>query len=133
MKSWKITEVGSCDEMERLEGVSALTFEGAVAEEGNLEFLEKWFKAVGQELPDEPEAFVIIGEGMNGLYGLTGSNSYPDDLSILMIDCIAMGVSQAAVAIPRFEIGGRWLDDVVENNRRRQEGLYGICEEETWA
>jgi hypothetical protein len=26
-----------------------------------------------------------------------------------------------AIVIPRFEVGGRWFDDVVDNNRMREE------------
>ena len=26
------------------------------------------------------------------------------------------------IAIPRFQVGGRWFDDIVDNNRRREEG-----------
>ena len=34
------------------------------------------------------------------------------------------------VAIPRFKIGGRWFDDIVNNNQWRQNEIDGIEEDE---
>lgn len=35
---------------------------------------------------------------------------------------IVTDTEQMKVAIPRFAIGGRWFDDVVDNNIRRERG-----------
>ncbi len=55
---------------------------------------------------------------MNKVYHLTGDNAYKDSLNILCIKLSDLS-NVAAIVIPRFEIGGRWYDDVVNNNARR--------------
>jgi hypothetical protein len=65
---------------------------------------------------DKAVFHVIEGGVMNTLYGLTGTNAYPTDLNIVSVT----GVEQANLAVPRFQVGGRWFDDIVDNNRRRQ-------------
>ena len=57
---------------------------------------------------------------MNINYGLTGSNKYKDDLTIVSIkneDIKNLG----AIIIPRFQVGGRWFDDIVNNNVCREQ------------
>ena len=56
---------------------------------------------------------------MNTKYGLTESNAYPDNLNILSIKLEDLK-DPNKLAIPRFEIGGRWFNDIVDNNARRQ-------------
>ena len=36
------------------------------------------------------------------------------------------------IIIPRFEVGGRWFDDVVNNDRYRQDQIDGIDDEEEY-
>lgn len=64
-------------------------------------------------------AYHIKGGLMNREYGLTGDNAYQDDLSILYFRLDDME-NPNALAIPRFAVGGRWFDDVVDNNARRE-------------
>ena len=61
---------------------------------------------------------------MNNAYGLTGNNAYKDDLTIF---CIKLEDIENvdAITLPRFEIGGRWFDDVIGNNEARQRELNG--------
>ena len=61
---------------------------------------------------------------MNNAYGLTGKNAYKDDLTIF---CIKLEDIEnvGAITLPRFEIGGRWFDDVVSNNAATQRELNG--------
>ena len=60
---------------------------------------------------------VVVTEGrlMNKVYGLTGNNAYPKYLTIVSIlgDTLPM-------TMRRFEFGGRWFDDIVDNNARRE-------------
>ena len=53
---------------------------------------------------------------MNDTYGLTGRNAYSDDLSIVSVT----DINQMKVTLPRFEVGGRWFDDIVDNNAMRE-------------
>lgn len=94
---------------------SALTIEGLA--ESSIPDLFNWVKGI---TPMKNEtAYIIKGKTMNSVYGLTGTNAYPDDLTIVSIkledieDCMK-------VAIPRFQIGARWFDDIVANNEARQ-------------
>lgn len=62
---------------------------------------------------------IIKGKTMNDVYMLTGNNKYPDDCTIVSIKLEDMENSMAVV-IPRFNIGARWLDDIVMNNATRE-------------
>ena len=57
---------------------------------------------------------------MNEKYHLTGDNAYKDELTILCIKQEDLS-NVKGIIIPRFEIGGRWLDDVIENNISREQ------------
>ena len=48
---------------------------------------------------------------------LPGNNRYPDDLNIVSIT----NINQAKIAIPRFQVGGRWFDDIVNNLKSRKD------------
>ena len=50
---------------------------------------------------------------------LKGSNAYKDELTIVSVKLSDLS-NVNAIVIPRFEIGGRWFDDIVDNNARRQ-------------
>ena len=78
------------------------------------EFLEHLF-----EFTDEV-VYIITGKFMNDSYGLTESNAYPNDLTIQAIP-LNIVENAAALVIARFEIGGRWFDDIVANNARRED------------
>ena len=98
---------------------SALTMEG-LAEESYQELLD-WVK---QFTPLKTErVYVINGKDMNRIYNLTDDNAYQDDCHIVSIKLEDME-NAFAVTIPRFQIGARWLDDVVSNNVRREMEKY---------
>ena len=66
------------------------------------------------------DVYVIEGNLMNREYNLTGDNAYPEtDCTILCIKLDDME-RPMAVTLPRFAVGGRWFDDVVDNNARRE-------------
>ena len=50
---------------------------------------------------------------MNNAYGLTGENAYKDELTILSIKLEDIE-NVAAITLPRFDVGGRWFDDIVD-------------------
>ena len=61
---------------------------------------------------------------MNNAYGLTGTNAYKDELTILSIKLEDIE-NVGAITLPRFDIGGRWFDDIVDNNARHQKEIVG--------
>lgn len=103
------------DTLQELYEDSALTIEG-LAEESIPDLLD-WIKQF-VHLKSET-VYVIKGEIMNIHYHLTGSNAYPDDLNIVSVKLSDME-NPEPIFLPRFNIGGRWFDDIVDNNSRRE-------------
>ena len=102
---------------------SALTFEGVAASDENVKAVLTWVKNY-TPLKRE-DVYVIEGSLMNREYGLTGDNAYPEtDCTILCIKLDDME-KPMAVTLPRFTVGGRWFDDVVDNNARREAEMNG--------
>lgn len=67
------------------------------------------------------DVYSIKGHVMNDMYGLTGDNTYQDDLTIVCVPLDFMkNISEFAVTM-RFEYGYRWFNDIVDNNARREE------------
>ena len=94
---------------------SALTMEGLL--ETSIPDFMDWVKSYTSMKTEI--AYVIKGETMNSVYHLTGINAYPNDLTLVSIK---LGDMENAnnVAIPRFDIGARWFDDIVSNNAMRE-------------
>lgn len=112
-----IINVTTRKQLDALYNQSALTWEGLSADEENLNTVKDWLKEYKAILhDDEPTFHIITGEFMNEQYGLSGNNAYAEDLTIVSVT----DINQMAITIPRFEIGGRWFDDVVDNNARRE-------------
>ena len=111
----EIIAVKNKEQAQKLYENSAFTIEGLAEDSYNA--LLDWIK----EYTDvkHERFYVIDGYVMNLLYGLTGNNSYQEDVHIvcMMLDDME---NPMAIAIPRFSIGGRWFDDVVDNNLRRE-------------
>ena len=57
---------------------------------------------------------VFSGYEMDDFYMLSGSNSYPGDLHIVVIKLSDL-VNPNKIVTKRFEFGGRWFDDIVNN------------------
>lgn len=105
------------EQLDALYNQSALTWEGMDTSEENLGAIKEWLEEHGAITDGvEPTFHITTGELMNVIYELTGSNAYADDLSIVSVT----DINQMAIAIPRFEVGGRWFDDIVDNNARRE-------------
>lgn len=116
----KIIYVSTKEQLDALYNQSALTWEGLTSDEENLNAVKDWLNSHGALLEStEPTFHIITGELMNDAYGLTDSNSYADDLTIVSVTDINM----AKIIIARFEVGGRWFDDIVDNNARREREL----------
>ena len=97
----------------------SLTIEGFAPDEKNLKELLDWVKEL-TPLKRE-DVYIIEGAVMNREYHLTGTNAYPDKNCTLTCVKLADMENPNRVAIPRFQIGGRWFYDIVENNARREE------------
>lgn len=105
------------EQLDVLYNQSALTWEGMTTDEENLNAVKEWLNVHGAILEGkEPTFHIITGDLMNVIYELTGSNAYAEDLTIVSVT----DINQAKVIIPRFEVGGRWFDDIVDNNAMRE-------------
>ena len=65
------------------------------------------------------EFYIWKGKLMNQIYMLTGSNAYPEDLTFVSIP-LNMFKNIGKLAILKLQFGARWLDDIVDNNARRE-------------
>ncbi len=92
----------------------SLTIEGLAPDEENLKELLDWVKEL-TPLKRE-DVYTIEGSVMNRMYGLTGTNAYPEtDCTLVCVKLADMEHSDR-VTMPRFDIGGRWFTDIVDNN-----------------
>lgn len=92
--------------LEELRHKSAPTWEGL-----DTEGLDEQLKEIDAEVTYE----VCTGEEMNKAYKLTGSNAYPDDLSIVILTHWSIPMMSW-----KLQYGCRWLDDVIDNNVWRE-------------
>lgn len=101
---------------------SALTIEGIdYKDESMRDFVNILDKNVGLKTDN---IYVITGKVMNKVYRLTGNNRYPNDLNIVSIKLSDMK-NPGGIVMKRFEFGGRWFDDIVDNNKRREKEKHG--------
>lgn len=108
------------EQLDDLINDSALTWEGLkMKTNADYKNVTDWMAQFGAK-PKTKNVYITKGKTMNALEGLTGSNAYPDDLSIISFKLSEIE-NAMALAIPRFSVQGRWMDDIVENNRRREE------------
>lgn len=112
----KLTEVTDRAGLDALYKDSALTFEGITRE--SIPDVLDWVKLYTR-FKGEEEVFVVRGETMNSFYGLTGLNQYVTHLNIVCVKLSDLEEPMKLV-IPRFRVGGRWFDDIVRNNARRE-------------
>lgn len=116
----KLVEVTDKDGLDALYKDSALTFQGITRE--SIPDVLAWIKLYTQFKTKEENVYVVSGETMNNFYGLTGINQYVAHLNIVCVKLSDLK-DPMKLAIPRFRVGGRWFDDIVDNNARR-EGRY---------
>ena len=113
----KKTEIISTDAktLKELVDGSALTIEG-LAESSIGDFLDWVEETAGLKVR---RAYVTKGSLANREWGLTGGNRYQDDLNIVSVKLDDME-DWKKVVMPRFQVGGRWMDDIRDNNVRRE-------------
>jgi len=110
-------QVNDSATLKELYDENALTWEGLNTTDENLNRMIDWIK---QYTPLKKEdVYIINGSLMNTTYGLTGENSYNDDIHIVCVKLNDM-VDFNKITLPRFDVGGRWFDDIVDNNERRE-------------
>ena len=102
-----IKELKTKEELEEVAGKSAPTWEGL-----SLDGLEEQLK----EIDPKVEIVFCKGKTYNDAYGLTGSNKYPDDLTIVFLNNFSINMMDW-----KFKYGCRWADDVRDNNLMREE------------
>lgn len=102
----EIIKVETKEQLKYLYNCSAMTWEGLVEED-----FETALNMCGTE---GAKGYITSGKVMNEICQLTGSNAYPDDLTIFSIDKFK------GLAIM---VGARWMDDIINNNSDR-EGYY---------
>ena len=98
-----------CDE---LYDNSALTIEGL-----DLDSINDYANYLDSVCGLKPNAtfYVIYGYEMNNFYTLHGKVAYPGDIHIVSIKLNDL-VNPDKIITKRFEFGGRWFDDIVDNN-----------------
>ena len=107
-----IENVTTKEQLDNLYNHSAFTIEG-LAEESIPDMI-KWLESKTVFTTDKPIVYVTKGTVMNNEYGLVGNKVYADDLTIVSI----FDIDLLKIAIKRFSVGGRWFDDIVDNNAR---------------
>ena len=112
--NYTIYNVTNKEELDNLYKHSALTIEG-LAIDSICDFVE-WITENTDVLTDNLVVYVTKGKIMNDNYYLTGNNRYQDDLSLVSV----VDINLMKVTFKRFEIGGRWFDDIVDNNASRE-------------
>lgn len=99
----EIIKVETKEQLKALNDCSAMTWEGLIEEDFGV--------ALSMCGAEGAKGYVTTGAVMNKLCKLTGSNAYPDDLTIFSIDKFK------GLAIT---VGARWMDDIIANNADRQ-------------
>ena len=120
MNKIQVTDRKTLDE---LYDESAFTIEGLSTDDKSLGQLAEWMKHLTAFKRED--FYIIEGKTMNREYNLTGTNAYPDTNCTLV--CIKHSDLEKplALTIPRFQIGGRWFDDICDNNSRRESEKIG--------
>lgn len=110
--------VNSNEQFEKLYNSNALTLQGLDDTDKNLYSFANWIKNLS-EISNPLNMYIIKGKQMNEQYGLSGKNKYPDELRIVCVEL--KDIKQVdKIIMPRFEINGRWFNDVVDNDVRRE-------------
>lgn len=107
-----------------------LTFEGAIIDEKNFNNIEMYLKDNGCEM-EERNFFVYKGELINRKYGLSGKNAYNKDLDFITVRKKDLK-NPEKLGVKRYTIAGRWFNDIIEKNikkqkRENQKGEEYLC------
>ena len=114
-------------DIQTLEKGSAFTWEGMTTSEDNLQSIVDFFKENTPTVKLPIKFYIWSGKTMNDLYSLTKGVAYPDDLSFVSIplDCWP---DLGNLPIIKFQVGARWLDDIVDNNKVHMGNSEGLDE-----
>lgn len=121
IKTIRVTDKATLDE---LYNESALTIEGLSSEPESLKEFAEWIE--DHTKFKRKRMYIIEGRVMNEHYGLTGENAYPSDNCTLVAVKLSDLENARQLVIPRFAVGGRWFDDIVDNNACREEEKRNI-------
>ena len=116
-------QVTTRQQLDELANGSALTFVGLIADDENLGAVAEWIKQHTKMIRED--AYIFDGGLMNREFGLTGDNAYPEGNCTFVCIKLEDLETPMALAIPRFQVGGRWLDDVISNDLRREQDKRG--------
>ena len=110
--------------IEELENESAFTWEGMTIDQENIDAIAEVFLKEQLVLPQTEEivGYIWCGSVMNSLYNLHNDNQYPDDLQFLCFDIKSFN-GPGSLSVFKIMVGARWLDDIVANNRLREEEM----------
>lgn len=121
MSNVKLIKVTDAGLLKELASASAFTIEGAGGD------LNEWMNGLNEEMAkvnigNVNTFYTFKGKLMNDTYALTGKNRYDDTLTFLSFRLDGLDVGK--LAIFKMQFGARWLDDIVDNNLRREEETY---------
>lgn len=117
----KLVNVENFEQFHELVNGSAFTWLGMALDIGNLKAIEKAFKEANVMDPNqEMEVHIWTGVQGNEWMGLI-RNPYPNNLT-----CLSFPLNQfnniGTLSMLRVQWDARWLDDVYDNNLRREKG-----------
>ena len=107
------------EQLDELYNSSAFTLIGLESSDESIKGLIDWIKEYS-EVSNPLNVYITSGGTMNKEYNLSGENMYKNNLTIVSIK--NQDIKQLMrIVVPRFEIGGRWFDDIVNNDLWREE------------
>ena len=93
----------------------ALTFEGMTTDTVSLEDMFDWIEDYTKM--KKYDVYITKGKDLNTVYNFPRNKRYPADLSIVSIKLTDME-DFSKIIMPRFQVYGRWMSDVVDNRKR---------------
>ena len=108
--NYTIENVTKKEQLDNLYNHSAFTIEGLSAD--SIPDLMEWLEANTDFKTENPIVYVTKGKVMNTEYNLVDNKAYKEDLTIISV----IDIDSLKIALKRFSVGGRWFDDIVDNN-----------------
>lgn len=118
----KVIEVETKEQFQELVEGSAFTWIGMTTDEANLKAIEDFFKKDTKVMDSKTEMEVYLWAGKQGNEWMhLKKDPYPEDLH-----CISLPLDQfnniGKLAMVKLQVEAKWLDDVYDNNIRRERG-----------
>lgn len=114
------------EQIRELRNKSAFTFAGAGGD------LNVWMVGVNDALKNlginqVTNFYTWEGRVLNEMYGLTGENAYPEDLTFFAFDITEIPMDQIGkLSMWKLQIGARWLDDIIDNDLAHEQSKITI-------